>query len=55
VVPAVHSPAETADEIIRRLGLSPAPEGGLPWGLIRDERRNDEAQAGPARHLQPGS
>jgi gluconokinase len=32
VVPAVHSPAETADEIIRRLGLNPVAEGGLPWG-----------------------
>jgi len=32
VVPAVGSPAETADEIIRRLGLTPAPRGGLPWG-----------------------
>jgi hypothetical protein len=32
VVPAVYSPAETADEIIRRLGLNPVPGGGLPWG-----------------------
>ena len=32
VVPTVHSPAEIADEIIRRLGLTPAPRGGLPWG-----------------------
>jgi gluconokinase len=32
VVPAVRSPAETADEIIRRLGLTPVPRGGLPWG-----------------------
>jgi len=30
VVPAVRSPAEIADEIIRRLGLTPAPQGGLP-------------------------
>jgi gluconokinase len=29
VVPAVHSPAEIADEIIRRLGLTQA-QGGLP-------------------------
>jgi carbohydrate kinase (thermoresistant glucokinase family) len=54
VVPTVHPPAEIADEIIRRLGLTPAPPRGLPWGLARDERRRDEAQAGPARHLQPG-
>jgi len=32
VVPAVRSPAAIADEIIRRLGLTPAPRGGLPWG-----------------------
>src|SRR5215470_10764149 len=32
VVPAVRSPAGTADEIIRRLGLNHMPEGGLPWG-----------------------
>ena len=32
VVPTAHSPDETADEIIRRLGLTPAPRGGLPWG-----------------------
>ena len=30
VVPTVDSPAEIADEIIRRLGLTPAPQGGLP-------------------------
>ena len=29
VVPAVHSPAQIADEIIRRLGLTPVPRGGL--------------------------
>src|SRR5215831_1299869 len=51
VVPTVRPPAEIADEIIRRLGLTPAPRGGLPWGLARDERRRDEAQAGSARHL----
>jgi carbohydrate kinase (thermoresistant glucokinase family) len=28
VVPSVRSPAETADEIIRRLGLTPAPRTG---------------------------
>jgi gluconokinase len=55
VVPTDHSPAEIADEIIRRLGLTPVPRSGLPWGLVRNERRRDEAQAGPARHLQPGS
>jgi len=32
VVPAVRSPAGTANEIIQRLGLNPVPEGGLPWG-----------------------
>jgi len=32
VVPAVRSPAATADEIIRELGLTPAPRGELPWG-----------------------
>jgi gluconokinase len=32
VVPTADSPAEIADEIIRRLGLTPAPRGGLPWG-----------------------
>jgi gluconokinase len=32
VVPTVRSPAEIADEIIRRLGLTPAPQGGLPLG-----------------------
>jgi carbohydrate kinase (thermoresistant glucokinase family) len=32
VVSTAHSPAEIADEIIRRLGLTPAPQGGLPWG-----------------------
>ena len=32
VVPTIHSPAEIADEIIRRLGPTPAPPGGLPWG-----------------------
>jgi len=32
VVPTAHSPAEIADEIIRRLDLTPAPRGGLPWG-----------------------
>lgn len=32
VVPTVQSPAEIADEIIRRIGLTPAPRGGLPWG-----------------------
>ena len=30
VVPAVRSPAEISDEIIRRLGLTPAARGGLP-------------------------
>ena len=30
VVPADRTPAEIADEIIRRLGLTPAPRGGLP-------------------------
>jgi gluconokinase len=30
VVPTVQPPAEIADEIIRRLGLTPAPQGGLP-------------------------
>jgi gluconokinase len=55
VVPSVRSPAETADEIIRRLGLPGAPQGRLPWGVVRDEGRRDEAQAGPARYLQPRS
>ena len=32
VVPADRTPAEIADEIIHRLGLTPAPRGGLPWG-----------------------
>ena len=32
VVLAARSPAAIADEIIRRLGLTPAPRGGLPWG-----------------------
>src|SRR5262249_31543613 len=32
VVPTVHSPAEIADEIIRRLGLPPAPRRGVPRG-----------------------
>jgi gluconate kinase len=30
VVPAAGSPAEIAEEIIRQLGLTPAPRGGLP-------------------------
>jgi len=32
VVPTADSPTEIAGEIIRRLGLTPAPRGGLPWG-----------------------
>jgi gluconokinase len=32
VVPTVHPPAEIAEDIIRRLDLTPAPRGELPWG-----------------------
>ena len=31
-VPAVRPAGQIADEIIRRLDLTPASQGGLPWG-----------------------